>query len=767
MLRRSTIRFLAQVGLVLVIFQCLPIVSAQPIHVPDHTTVVAPTVLAPTAYSPNVPYSGSISVTTRSYDLARTSSNLNETVLNVNNVGRDTFGKLFQRVVDGDIYAQPLYLSNLTITYTRNVVYVATEHNSVYAFDADDPNASTPLWQVNLGTSGKNVTNDYGTRNGAPYHDIQKEVGITSTPVIDTNTGTMYVVNFACVSNDQVTPPTPCPTDANPPAPRIYHHYLHALDVRTGAEKFGGPVEIDGSVSGNGAGSVVITDSVSPLVTHTIVPFNSQQELQRPGLVLNNSNLYIAFGSLAGTNPYHGWLMVYNPQTLAQTGIWNTTPTSGSANPGVSDADAEGGIWESGQAPASDSSGNLYVSTGNGTFDASTNPDPDFKQRNYADSLIKLDTSNHDINPVSWFSPNCQLYLQAADLDQGSGGTIVIPGTKLLIGAGKIGNLYVLNQDELGGFTPGSGNPSANTHDCTDTAELSHLADRIDNAIVGGAFASPAFWKAPEGKRLYYWGTQDRLKAFQMNSTTTFNHTPVATGDTNFDQDTMPGATLTVSANGSTADTGIVWAMHSINGSANTNTQPGILRAYNAETLAEIWDSELNAAHDAINIGDGGSNPANYGKFNEVTVANGKVYVPTLAPGGTDNLGKPAYLVVYGLLASQVTKSTDDGQLGSLSYAIINSPPNQIISIAPTNTITVTNAILPTLRPGLTLRGSCANGPGITIQYSGNVNNGSDGLILSNGDWLFGLTVRGFPGVQIKAPSGGGNVLSCVKASKS
>ena len=774
MLRRSMIRFFAQVGLVLTIFQCLPIVSAQPIS--GYTTAdagyLAPALLpVPNAvsYSPNVPYSGSISVTSRSYDLARTSSNLNETVLSTTNVMSTTFGKLFQRSVDGDIYAQPLYMSNLNITYTRNVVYVETEHNSVYAFDADDPNATAPLWKVNLGTSGKNLTGDYGVRYGQPYHDIQKEVGITSTPVIDRNTNTMYVVNFACVTNDQVTPPTYCPTTANPPAPRIYHHYIHALDLFTGAEKFGGPVEIDGQVDGNGAGSTVITVTSSPLVTKSVVPFSSKQQLQRPGLVINNGNLYVTFSGFADTNPYHGWVMVYNLQDLSQSGIWNTTPTSGKVNPGAQDKDAEGGIWQSGQAPAADTSGDLYIMLGNGTFDASTNPNPDPKQLNYGDTFVKLDTRHSDVVPISWFAPNCQLYLQDVDADLGSGGDMVIPGTNVLVGAGKQGNLYVLNQNNLGGFTPGSSNTSATTYNCSDASELTHIADRIDNAISGGAYASQTFWNAPQGKRVYYWGVQDRLKAFQMNSSTTFSHTAVVSSSLKFSSNTMPGAVLTLSANGSQSGTGIVWAMHSTNGSANGASQPGILRAFNAETLQELWNSEQVSSRDSFNTGDGGSNPAQYSKFNEVTVANGKVYVPTFAPGGDANLGKPAYLVVYGLLASQVTKATDDGAINSLSYALTHSPANQIISISPvsTTTVTISNSVLPNVPAGITLRGSCSPaGPGVTIQYSGTAANGGTGLSLTTGNWLYGLYVRGFPGTQITAPSGGGNVLSCVKGSK-
>jgi hypothetical protein len=762
-----------------ILLQCLPITSAQAATITTNNLIqpvaVAPSINTKLAFLPpvNTPYSGVVSVTTRGYNTARTGANLNETVLSTTNVSSATFGKLFQRAVDGDIYAQPLYMSNVNITYTRNVVYVATEHNSVYAFDADDPNASAPLWQVNLGTSAKNNFADYGLRYGTPYHDIQKEVGVTSTPVIDPGTGTMYVVNFECVLQSDPTTqcdPTNMITDTNQIAAHTYRHFIHALDIRTGAEKYGGPAMITGQVQGSGGGSV-----------GGFINFDSKQQLQRPGLTLVNGNLYIAFSGFADTNPYHGWVMVYNPFSLTtQTGIWNTTPNAGSSN--TNDPEGEGGIWESGQGLTADSGGNLYVMTGNGTFDLNTNNNPDAKQKQYADSFVKLDTRHSDVVPIDWFTPNCQSWMKTVDADLGSGGPIAIPGPNpdpqgvgdLIIGTGKQGNIYVLKESGLGGYTP-PGSPTNSGADCLDTGELSNIADRIDNGVGGGAYAAPVYWNSPTGKRIYYWGTSDKLKAFQMFSSTgiTFTKTPVATGSTTLSGG-MPGGMLALSANGSTSGTGIIWAMHVLttSQSANATTRSGILRAYNAETLAQLWTSEMVPARDSLNNG-GGPNTSFLSKFNMLTVANGKVYVPTFAPGGgttagtySTNLGGPAYLMVYGLLASQVTKPNDDGAINSLSYALTHSPPNQIISLSPSSgTVINVTAALPNVPTGLTLKGTCAAGPGITIKYTGATPN-VNGLTLTSNVWLYGIKMQAFTGVQIKIPSGGDNVTRCVQASK-
>src|SRR5271166_4209426 len=297
-----------------------------------------------------------VSVTTQHYDINRTGANLNETILTTSNVSGGQFGKLFTRSVDGHIYAQPLYAPSVAIPNqgTHNVIYVATQHNSVYAFDADFPGQAAPLWQVNLGTSRPaGFPTKYGIESG-----IQVEIGITSTPVIDPTSMTLYVVAYTQDSS-------------NGP----YHYKLHALDCTTGAEKFGGPVEIQAKVSGAGDGSV-----------NGIITFDPKMHMQRPSLLLANGNVYLGFGSFADTDPYHGWVMAYNATTLAQVAVYNTTPDGG-----------EGAIWMSGQGFPADSSGNLYFMVGNGSTTAESGGS------SYGNAFLKLSGSN--LSLLDWFMP--------------------------------------------------------------------------------------------------------------------------------------------------------------------------------------------------------------------------------------------------------------------------------------------------------------------------------------------------------------------------
>jgi hypothetical protein len=263
---------------------------------------------------------GSIAVLTHHNDNSRTGANLNETILNTSNVKPQRFGKLFERQVDGHIYAQILYVSNVPIPNqgVHNVVYVATMHNSVYAFDADEKNASAPLWQVLLGPSV--ILPKPLIAGGASYHDISGEIGIISTPVISLEHKPIYVVALTKDPKKQDTDPS------------AYTHHLHALDLSTGQEKFGGPVQIQATIRGTGAGS-----------TNGQLPFVSHRHNQRPALLFANQQIYIAFASFEDTRPYHGWLMAYDAATLKQTAVYNTTSNGN-----------DGGIWQAGQGPAAD-----------------------------------------------------------------------------------------------------------------------------------------------------------------------------------------------------------------------------------------------------------------------------------------------------------------------------------------------------------------------------------------------------------------------------
>ncbi len=355
-----------------------------------------------------------VSVLTQRNDASRTGQNLNETTLNTSNVKVSTFGKLFSRTVDGYIYAQPLYVPNLTLQgKVRNVVYAATEHNSVYAFDADDPAASTPLWQVNLGTSvpSNDVCVVHPDPLDCPYLDLIPEIGITGTPVIDTPTssGTMYVVAKTKDTSNST-----------------YHFYLHALDITSGAEKFGGPVEITGQVQGTGAGSA-----------GGVVAFDPLTQNQRPGLLLLNGVVYIAIGSVGDIANYHGWVFAYNASTLQRVAIFNDTPNG-----------YAGGIWGGGQGPVTDGS-NLYLISGDGLFDADTGG------KDYGDTFFKLSPS---LSLVDYFTPHNQLTLDQQNTDLGSGGVLALPGTSLIVGMGKDGVLRLIDTNNMGHFNASSDN---------------------------------------------------------------------------------------------------------------------------------------------------------------------------------------------------------------------------------------------------------------------------------------------------------------------
>ncbi len=337
-----------------------------------------------------------VSVLTHHSDNSRTGQNLAETTLNTSNVNVSNFGKLFTRTVDGQIYAQPLYVPSLIIAETtRNVIYVATEHNSVYAFDADDSSASSPLWTVNLGTS---VPSPDICSHPTPtcYNDLMPEIGITSTPVIDSSSDTIYVV--AKTKNTGNT---------------TYHFSLHALDLLTGGEKFAGPVEI--SATG-------------------FVPLN---ENNRPGLLLLNGVIYIGFGSVGDFKSWHGFVFGYDATTLAQVGFYNDTPGSGANG---------GGIWGGQQGLVADAD-NIYVTTSNGTFDVNTGGS------DYASSFLRLSTSS-GLKVADYFAPDDQSFLNGSNVDLGAGGPILLPGTTFLVAGGKDGILRVVDTTNMGKFNP-------------------------------------------------------------------------------------------------------------------------------------------------------------------------------------------------------------------------------------------------------------------------------------------------------------------------
>jgi len=509
------------------------------------------------------PAHAQVNVTTHHNDNARDGQNLSETILAPANVNASQFGRLFVQPVDGYPYAQPLYVSNLSIAAaTHNVVYVATEHDSVYAFDADS-NAganATPLWHVTFINPAAGIT----TLNSQDVQctDIDSEVGITGTPVIDLTSGTLYVV-AATKENG------------------AFFQRLHALDISSGAEKFGGPVIIQAAVAGTGDGSSAGQIAFDPLMNN-----------QRPGLLLLNGLVYIAWASHCDNTPFHGWVMAYDAQSLQQTALWNSTPNG-----------SDGGVWQSGAGPAADSGGSVYLSTGNGTFDLNAGG------TDAGDTILRFGPSQGAAIPIlDYFTPYNQASLAASDTDLGSGGVLLLPDQPpasphphLLVGIGKQGSLYLVDRDAMGHFNASG-----------DTQIVQWLP-----SLFGGLWGTPAFWN----NTLYVGAANDALQAFSFNangsgtlSTSPVSATPEAYG--------YPGPTPSISANGN--NNGIVWASEA---TANFST---ILHAYDATNLAnELYNTSQN----------GQQSPGPPVKFVAPTIANGKVYVNTASQ-----------LAVYGLL---------------------------------------------------------------------------------------------------------------------
>jgi Bacterial Ig-like domain (group 1) len=519
--------------------------------------------------------SAQVSVLTYHNDNSRDGQNTSETLLTTTNVNSASFGKLFSYSVDGFVAAQPLYMPNVQIGgNTHNVVFVATQHDSVFAFDADGHNGSAPLWQVSLINPAQGITsipiNEQGCNGVTGY----PEMGIQGTPVIDPIGNTMYVVAKTKTLVGQQ---------------KTYQVMLHALDITTGAEKFGGPVQITGSVQLSGGGTLV---------------FNSLTECQRPGLLFSNGVLYIGFGSNGCDLKALGWLFAYEGSTLQQLAVLNVAPN-----------DTYGAnIWEGGDGLAMDTSGNLYLATGNGTFDANTGGN------DYGDSVLKIILNGSALQIIDYFTPYNQLNMAANDLDLGSGGVMLLPtqtGTStpnLLIAAGKVGDIYLINQNDLGEYNPNNN-------------------DQIVQWIPGALavqYGSPAYWN----DTVYFAAQGDPVKAFSLINGV-LSTTPIAES---------PGwaeiGSPSISANG--AVNGIVWLVHS-------PSNP-ILSAMNALNLTQIYSTNQNPTRDGLGA---------IAHFVTPTIANGRVYVGTACTlqMGTTNCtsGQTPQLVVYGLFPTLST----------------------------------------------------------------------------------------------------------------
>lgn len=436
-----------------------------------------------------VPCSGQQNFTTYHYDNLRSGQNLHETTLTSANVNQNTFGKLFSQPVDGQIYGAPLVVQNVEIPGKgmHNVVYVVTENDSVYAFDANSNTGtnSAPLWQVSFINPAAGITTIPSTDIGTIA--IQPQVGITSTPVVNLANSTLLVV---AATKENGT----------------YYQRLHALSLTTGAEELGGPVVISASVRGGGSNSRGGKVYFDPLYNN-----------QRPALLLNDEVVYIAWAShgLETVNAYHGWVIGYDATTLAQTSVYCVTPNGD-----------QGGIWQDGDGLAADPLGNVYAVVGNGTFDV------DQKLNDYGMSYVKLSPAN-GLKVADYFTPFDARQLSQQDLDLGSGGPLLLPYLEakhpyLALGSGKDGNLYVVDRSDMGGF-----NPKNN----------SQIVEELPGVFAGhSVYSTPAYWQG----YLYYWATYDYLRVFQI-SNGLINPTPVALSDFSLPS---PGATPVVTSNG-------------------------------------------------------------------------------------------------------------------------------------------------------------------------------------------------------------------------
>jgi outer membrane protein assembly factor BamB len=479
-----------------------------------------------------------VDVTTQHNDNDRTGANLRETVLKRENVNSASFGLLAKFAVDDQVYSQPLVVTGVQVkdanfgTGTHDLVYVTTVNNSVYAFDANDPTATKPVWHVNFGAPA----NLYDARFGCL--DINGSMGIIGTPVIDKARGALYVV--ALTRNG-----------------KGFTQRLHALDLATGADLDHSPV-------------VIAAPAFDPLMQN-----------QRPALLLANDTVYVGYASHCDKEPYHGFLLGYDATTLAQTAVLNTSPKGGQAS-----------IWQSGQGPAADADGNVYVVTGNGSWNGTTD---------FSESFLKLTPT---LKLLDWFTPTNHFHLDEVDDDLDSSGATLIPGTTSVIGGGKEGVLYTLDTRGLGHL----GDEHATGHF---KATASHLHSLV-------------YWEsAKNGGLLYVWGQRDKERVYQVTDGKVAPTPLMLRPEAN---EGHPGAMLSLSANGKKE--GILWAAIHASGDSWHETRPGILHAYDADNIDhELWNSWQNRGRDDC---DG------YSKMAPPTIANGQVY---LASFGKENIG--------------------------------------------------------------------------------------------------------------------------------
>jgi hypothetical protein len=506
--------------------------------------------------------------------------------------------------VDSDVFAQPLYVPGVSIASgSHNVLYVATMNDTVYAFDADTPGA--PLWSINLADLVGATPLPWASFLIAPATGPKLgNLGILSTPVIDPSTNIMYVVDCALESGTTMT------------------YRLHAIDITNGAEPYGAGVPVTGSYGG--------------------VTFAARNLTQRVSLVVSGDQVVFGFATMQSELPAHyvGWIIAHNKTTLQPSGAFATITagTQGGA-----------GVWQAGRPPAVDGAGYVYVFTGN-AFKGSSGYDG---VNNFSESVLKLDPSQ-GLLLLDWFTPNNWAYLDANDLDLSASGPLLIPGTTLLTGLGKTGELYLLNSTALGRET------------ASDSGALQEENITIGKGIHGG----PVYWaQSPStgGGLLYDWAQEDTLKVYPFNGST-FAASPIGTGS----EISTFRSVLALSANGGQQGSGVLWALN------HDLSTPGVLHAYDAGNIVnELWNSSINPSRDSFGIASGYMPPL---------IANGKVYVATISKE----------IAVYGLVATD-TVSPSALSFGSQQVNTPSAPqPIKVTNIGsvvlPIRNITLTRA---------------------------------------------------------------------------
>jgi hypothetical protein len=516
-------------------------------------------------------------VLTYHYDNARTGQNLTETILTPTNVTSATFGKLFAVSADGLVDGQPLIVTGLNIGgVVHNVLYVVTEGDSVYSFDAD---TGAALVHVSVLGSGETTSDARGCDQVSP------QIGITSTPVIDRSAGSHGTIYLVAMTKD---------------ASGAYHHRLHALDLLTLSEQSGSPIEIQATYPGN-----AVVQSAFIVAPPGMTAFDPAQYKERAGLLLLNGTVYTTFASHCDNLPYSAWIMGYNESTLAQTQVLNLTP-NGNLTGG-------GSIWQSGGGMAADSAGNIFAMLANGKFDTTLTTNGFPTLGDYGNAYVKIPATGGSLQVTDYFDMDNTVAESGSDTDFGSGGPLLLPDQSaaggvvkhLAIGAGKDGHLYVVDRDNMGKFSMSN----------------NAIWQDLPNVLPGGLWATPAYYQGS----VYLCDVNGNLRQFAM-SQALFSATPASKTAASF---AFPGMAPSVSANGST--NGIVWALENTVNSPYTGLpQPAVLHAYLAGNLAtELYNSN-QAASGRDNFGPGN-------KFITPVVANGKVYVGT--PSGVAVFG--------------------------------------------------------------------------------------------------------------------------------